>query len=94
MLGAARPWAQASAHPSRTPQRAAMTKKTAKTSRSAKTRSAKQPVARSKPPPRAEVGPVVSPTAGTELFERIATILEQARTRVVRAVNTEMVLAY
>ena len=37
---------------------------------------------------------MASPTAGTELFERIATILEQARTRVVRAVNTEMVLAY
>jgi predicted nuclease of restriction endonuclease-like (RecB) superfamily len=40
-------------------------------------------------------GSVVDPTAGQEaLFDRVATILEQARANVVRAVNSNMVLAY
>jgi len=64
------------------------------TARSAKTRPAIQALARNEPPARARIGRAVPPTAGTELFERISTILEQARARVVRVVNTEMVLAY
>lgn len=75
-------------------QRAAMTKKTTKTSRSAKTRSTKQSPARGKPRPEAKASPAVPPATGAELFERVATILDEARARVVRVVNTEMVLAY
>ncbi len=36
----------------------------------------------------------IAPLATDSLFERIVTILEAARARVVRAVNSEMVLAY
>jgi hypothetical protein len=31
---------------------------------------------------------------GNSLFDRVVTILEQARTNVIRTVNSEMVLAY
>ncbi len=71
-----------------------MTKKTKKTSRSTKARSPKQSLALGKPRPRAKASPAVSPVTGGELFERVATILDEARARVVRVVNTEMVLAY
>jgi TonB family protein len=71
-----------------------MTKKTTKTSRSAKTRSTKQSPVLGKPRPRVKASPAVPSVTGAELFERVATILDEARARVVRVVNTEMVLAY
>jgi hypothetical protein len=36
----------------------------------------------------------LSPPTGNDLFQRVATILDQARSNVVRSVNTNMVLAY
>ncbi len=45
-------------------------------------------------PSRIRTGDSMEPVAAPELLERIVTILESARGRVVRAVNSEMVLAY
>ncbi len=66
-----------------------------------------KPAKRPRPPPRkktstvpsksiarAKANPAAQPEAPADLFERIATILERARARVARAVNTEMVLTY
>ncbi|MFN9200695.1 MAG: DUF1016 N-terminal domain-containing protein, partial [Planctomycetaceae bacterium] len=38
--------------------------------------------------------PQVSPPTGDALFQRVAAILNEARSQVVRAVNTNMMLAY
>ena len=53
----------------------------------------KPPRKRAPPPSRASVAPI-APLENDALFERVVTILEAARARVVRAVNSEMVLAY
>lgn len=57
-------------------------------------KSPKRPPRKSAPDASATT-PTASRPAGTEaLFDRIVSILEQARGRIVRAVNSEMVLAY